>query len=109
MHYIYLALAIILEVTATAFMVKSEGFTKVTPTIIFITLFIGCFYFLTQALKVLPLGIAYAIWGGVGIILTTLVGVFIFKQKIDLPAVLGIACIVLGVVIINAFSKVSGH
>lgn len=109
MKYVYLALAIIFEVTGTSFMNKSDGFTKLFPTLVFIASFVICFFFLSQALKEIPLGIAYAIWAGVGLVLTALVSVFVFKQSLDLPAIIGIGFIVVGVVIMNVFSKTTGH
>ncbi|MDO4224787.1 MAG: multidrug efflux SMR transporter [Bergeyella zoohelcum] len=109
MKYLYLAIAIIFEVTGSSFLNKSDGFTKFFPSFITIIAFIGCFFFLSQALKEIPLGIAYAIWAGVGLVLTALVSVFIFKQPLDFWAILGIAFIIIGVLIINLLSKSSGH
>ena len=88
---------------------KSEQFTKLTPTLLTAVLYICSFYFLTLTLKTIPLGIAYAIWGGVGIVLVALIGVVLFKQSIDIPAALGIALIISGVLVINIFSKTVGH
>lgn len=109
MKYLYLALAIILEVTGSSFLNASNGFTKLLPTVITITTYIACFFFLSLALKSIPLGVAYAIWGGLGIVLTAIISVVVFKQRLDLPAILGIILIVSGVVIMNFFSKSSGH
>lgn len=109
MKYLYLTLAIVLEVIGSSFMAKSEGFTKIIPTSITFLGYGACFYFLSLALKELPLGIAYAIWAGAGLVLTALVSVFIFKQSLDFPAILGIGLILLGVIVINVFSKSSGH
>ncbi len=107
--YGFLFLAIIFEVTGTTFLMKSEQFTKLTPTLLTAVLYICSFYFLTLTLKTIPLGIAYAIWGGVGIVLVALIGVVLFKQSIDIPAALGIALIISGVLVINIFSKIVGH
>lgn len=109
MKYIYLALAIVLEVVGSSFMAKSDGFTKITPTIITFLGYGSCFYFLSLALREMPLGIAYAIWAGAGLVLTAAVSYFIFGQKLDFPALLGIGFILLGVLIINVFSKSVGH
>ena len=68
-----------------------------------------CFYFLSLALKNIPLGVAYAIWSGVGIVLTAIVSILVFKNKIDLPFVLGSLLIIAGVVVINLFSKANEH
>lgn len=86
-------------------MKASEGFTKLLPTTIFIGSYITCFYFLSLALKTIPLGTAYAIWAGLGIVLTAGVSVILFKQKLDLAAIIGIVFIVVGVIIMNVFSK----
>ncbi|SHJ18522.1 DMT family transporter [Flavobacterium haoranii] len=109
MKYLYLALAIVLEVLGSSFMKASDGFSKLLPTTITIIAYIACFFFLSQALKLIPLGIAYAIWGGLGIVLTALISVIIFKQSLDLPAIIGIILIVAGVFVMNFFSKSSTH
>lgn len=109
MQYLYLSLAIVFEVFGSSFIKASEGFTKLVPTAVVAVAYVVCFYFLSLCLKTMPLGAAYAIWGGVGITLTALVSVFILKQPIDLPAILGIALIVGGVVVINFFSKTLAH
>ncbi|WP_222166568.1 DMT family transporter [Edaphocola aurantiacus] len=109
MKYLFLALAIILEVTGSGFLKASEGFTKLVPTIAMAVAFLGCFYFLSLALKNIPLSTAYAIWAGAGIILTALISVLVFKQPIDMPAVIGILLIVSGVVVMNLCSKTAAH
>jgi len=109
MHYLYLTLAIVLEVLATALLGKSEGFTKWLFAVCSLLSYGVCFYFLSLALKNIPLGVAYAIWSGVGIVLTAIVSILVFKNKIDLPFVLGSLLIIAGVVVINLFSKVNGH
>jgi len=107
--YILLALAIISEVTGSTFLVKSEGFTQLVPSLLVFTFYVISFYLLSQVLKTIPLGIAYAIWSGVGIVLTALIGFFIFRQSLDLPAVIGIGMIIGGVIVMNVFSKSVGH
>ncbi len=109
MKYLFLALAIILEVIGSSFMKASNGFSKVIPTSITVVAYIACFFFLSQALKHIPLGIAYAIWGGLGIVLTAIISVVIFKQSLDLPAIIGIILIVSGVFVMNFFSKTAAH
>lgn len=109
MAYALLALAIISEVTGSTFLVKSEGFTKLVPSILVFIFYAISFYLLSQVLKTIPLGIAYAIWGGVGIILTAFIGFFIFRQSLDVPAMLGIVMIMGGVIVMNVFSKSVGH
>ncbi|KQV98020.1 multidrug efflux SMR transporter [Rhizobacter sp. Root1221] len=107
--YGWLAGAIASEVLGTAFLQKSAQFTRLVPTLAMAVLYAASFYFLSQALRSLPLGIAYAIWGGLGIILTAAVGAIVFRQMLDAPAILGIALIVSGVIVINLFSTSSGH
>ncbi len=107
--YGYLAIAITCEVIGTSFLVKSEQFTRLLPTLTMGVLYVLSFYLLAQSLKIIPLGIAYALWAGLGIVLTTLVGVVLFKQSLDIAAVVGIAMIVGGVVVMNLFSNVVVH
>jgi small multidrug resistance pump len=108
MHYLYLALAILGEVIAINALKASEEFTKPIPAIIVVIGYCCTFYFLMLALRVIPVGIAYAIWAGVGIIIVTVGAYFMFKQSLDVPAMLGIALIVLGVVVIQLFSQTIG-
>lgn len=107
MGYLYLGLAIIFEVIGSSFLKASEGFSKLIPSVVVIITYVIAFYCLSLSIKTIPLSIAYAIWAGVGIILTVLVSIFIFKQAIDIPAIIGIAFIITGVLIINYFSKVA--
>lgn len=109
MRYLYLTLSIAFEVVGSSFMKASEGFSKWVPSSIVIIAYLTCFYFLSLALKTIPLGIAYAIWGGLGIVLTAIISVVIFKQKLDIPAIVGIVLIVSGVVVMNFFSKTTTH
>lgn len=104
-----LAAAIACEVIGTMFLQKSEQFTKLTPTLITAICYCASFYCLTHALKVMPIGIAYAIWGGLGIVITALIGVFIFRQTLDAAALAGIGLIVSGVLVINLFSHSAAH
>ncbi len=105
MKYLFLGLAIIFEVIGSSFMKSSDGFTKWLPSTVVVVAYITCFYFLSLALKTIPLGVAYAVWAGLGIVLTAAISVLVFKQKLDLPAIVGIIFIVIGVVIMNFFSK----
>ncbi len=107
--YGLLALDIISEVTGSTFLVKSEGFTRLGPSLLVVIFYIISFYLLSQVIKTIPLGIAYAIWGGVGIVLTAFIGFLIFRQNLDIPAVIGIIMIVGGVIVMNVFSKSVGH
>ncbi len=93
----------------TTFLVKSEQFTRFVPTLIMAVLYAISFYLLTQTIKTIPIGIAYALWGGLGIVLTSLVGLFFFKQTLDTAAIIGIAMIVGGVVVMNLLSNSVAH
>lgn len=105
MVYVYLAITILAEVIAAVSLKATEEFTRPIPSIVVIVGYAVSFYFLTLVLKTLPLGITYAIWSGVGIVLVTLAGVFLYKQVPDWPAVIGMGLIVLGVAVIHLFSK----
>ena len=107
--YGFLTLAIVSEVAGSSFLQRSAQFTKLGPTLIMAVSYLASFFFLSQALKTLPLGIAYAIWGGLGIVLTAIVSVVIFRQALDAAALLGIALIVSGVVVMNVFSRSAAH
>ena len=87
----------------------ADGFTKPLPTVASIILYILSFYFLSICLKDIPIGIAYAIWSALGIVLVTLIGIFAFKQTPDWPAIIGLLLIIIGVGILNIFSKMSIH
>ena len=109
MNYVYLGVAIIAEVTANSFLKSSEGMTKLWPTLASVTGYAVSFYFLSITLKVIPTGIAYGIWSGVGIVLVSAVGWLWFKQTLDAPALAGIGMIMAGVLTINLFSKSVAH
>lgn len=104
MHYFYLVLAIIGEMIAINFLKASEEFTKPIPTLMGMAGYVCTFYFLMLALRVIPVGIAYAIWAGVGIIMITIGAYYLYEQVLDIPALVGIALILLGVVVIHLFS-----
>ena len=109
MKWIHLFLAVICETIATSSLKSSEGFTQLTPTIIMILGYTASFYFLSLTLNAIPVGIAYAIWSAVGIVLITAIGYFRFGQAIDLPAMIGLFLIITGVVVIQLFSKSISH
>ena len=109
MKWIYLALAIIAEVIATSALKSSEGFTKLTSSLLVLVGYSISFFFLSLVLKNIPIGLAYAIWSGVGIVLIALIGYFKFQQSLDLAAIIGIAFIMVGVIIINVFSRSISH
>ena len=104
-----LFIAIICETIGTTFLKQSEQFTRLLPTLLTVLSYALSFYLLSITLKVLPVGIAYAIWSGIGIVVVSLIGLFLFKQHLDLAAYIGIGLIVLGVVVVNVFSKTIAH
>lgn len=105
MGYLYLAIAIIAEVIATSSLKASEEFSKLIPSAFVIIGYGVAFYCLSLVLKTIPIGIAYAIWAGLGIVLITISGLIFFKQIPDAPAIIGMSLIILGVVIIHLFSN----
>lgn len=109
MSWLYLVIAIVTEVIGTTALKATEGFTKVVPSLIVAVSYAASFYFLSLTLKVIPVGIAYAVWSGVGIVLIAIVGWLMFGQTIDRYGVLGIALIGAGVVVLNTLSKTSVH
>jgi len=104
MSYVYLAIAIVAEVIGTSALKAAEGFTRPLPSLVVVAGYGAAFYFLSLALKVIPVGIAYAIWSGVGVALITLIGWIVFRQRLDAAALVGLALIVAGVVVIQVFS-----
>lgn len=107
--YLYLLLAVVFEVIATSALKPAMGFTKPIPSLIVLLGYGTAFYFLSQIFQTLPIGITYAIWSGLGIVLITVIGVVAFKQIPDLPAIIGILLIVAGVVLIQVFSQSVKH
>lgn len=109
MSYVYLAIAIIAEVIAASSLKASAEFSRLWPSVLVVLGYATAFYCMTLALRAIPLGITYAIWSGLGIVLITLVGVVVYDEKLDLPAAIGMGLIIAGVVVINLFSKTAGH
>ena len=109
MIFVYLILAIVAEVIATSALKASVGFTRPLPSLPVVGGYGVAFYLLSLVLRTLPVGITYAIWAGLGIVLVTLVGIVVFGEKPDLPAVFGISLIVAGVVTLQVFSKMNVH
>ncbi len=107
--YVLLFLAIGCEVAGTTFLQKSQQFSRFWPSVGVVVFYVASFVLLSHVLKYVPLGIAYAIWAGVGIILTAAIGVIVFRQSLDLGALIGIGLIVSGVVVTNLFSKSMLH
>ncbi|WP_431222366.1 SMR family transporter [Serratia sp. L9] len=105
----YLAMAIVAEVVATTMLKASEGFTRLWPSLVVVVGYAIAFWGLSMVVKTMPLGIVYAIWSGMGIVLVSIAAVFIYQQKLDLPAVIGMGLIVAGVLVINLLSKSAVH
>ena len=107
--YVPLGVAIALEVLGTTLLQRSEQFTRLAPTVGMAICYLASFYLLSVSLKVLPLGVAYAIWSAFGVALVAMIGLVVFGQRLDLPAVIGLCLIVAGVIVINLFSRTVGH
>jgi small multidrug resistance pump len=108
-NWLFLAIAIVSETIATSALKSSEGFSRLLPSILVVVGYAVAFYFLSLTLRTIPVGIAYAVWSGVGIVLIMLVGWLVFGQKMDTPALLGMGLIVAGVIVMNVFSKTAQH
>ncbi|WIJ24941.1 SMR family transporter [Devosia sp. RR2S18] len=107
--YLFLAIAVVCEVVATTALKASEGFTRLVPSLVVVIGYSIAFYFLSLTLKTIPTGVAYALWSGFGIILVSLISFLLYRQALDLPAVIGIGLILAGVLVINLFSQSSAH
>ena len=105
MAYLYLFVAIVAEVVGTLALKATEGFTKLVPSLIVVAGYAVSFYFVSLALKTIPVGVAYAIWSGLGLVLVVVVGAVLYKQVLDLAAAVGILLILAGVVVIHLFSN----
>ncbi len=109
MNLLYLVIAIVSEVIGTSALKLSDGFTRLGPSLVVVAGYASAFFFLSLTLRTIPVGVAYAIWSGVGVVLITLVAWLWMDQKLDLAGVIGIGLIVAGVVVLNLFSKTSVH
>lgn len=108
-NWIFLSVAIVAEVIATSALKASAGFSKPWPSVLVVVGYGIAFYLLSLTLRTIPVGIAYAVWSGVGIVLITVVAWLLYGQKLDLPAVIGMGLIISGVVVLNVFSKAVAH
>ena len=104
-HWLFLGIAIVAEVTATSALKASEGFSRLWPSAVVVLGYGVAFYFLSLTLRTVPVGVAYAIWSGVGVVLVALLSWWLFGQKLDLAALLGMGLIVAGVLVMNLFSS----
>lgn len=109
MNWLYLAIAIACEVVATSALKATEGFTRWQPSALVVLGYGLAFFFLSLTLRSIPVGIAYAIWAGAGVVLVSIAGWLLYQQALDLAAILGIGLIVAGVLVINLYSKVVMH
>ena len=109
MHYLFLLAAIICEVIATTALKATEGFSRLGPSVIVMIGYALAFYFLSLTLRAIPVGIAYALWSGIGIILIAAAGWILYRQALDGAAILGIGLILSGVLVIQIFSRTAGH
>ncbi|MBQ2261070.1 MULTISPECIES: SMR family transporter [unclassified Yoonia] len=108
-HYIFLILAIAAETIGTTALQASQQFTKFWPSVLVVIAYGISFYLLAQTLRVMPVGIVYAMWSGLGIVLIAAIGYLVFGQRLDLPAVIGISMILGGILVIHLFSRTSPH
>ena len=109
MNWLYLAIAIVSEVIATSALKATEGFTRWVPSLLVVVGYASAFYFLSLTLRSIPIGVAYAVWSGAGVVLVSLVGWFLYQQALDAAALIGIGLIVVGVLVLNLFSKAVAH
>jgi len=109
MNYLYLAIAIVAEVIATSALKASDGLSRLWPSLVVVAGYGVAFFCLSLTLRTIPVGIAYAIWSGVGIVLIAGAGWVLYRQVLDLPAIIGLALIIAGVLVVNLFSKTVGH
>ncbi len=109
MNYLFLAFAIVAEVVATSSLKASNGFTRLMPSVLVVVGYASALYFLSLTLRTIPVGVAYAIWSGAGLALITTVGWVFFRQRLDLAAVVGMALIAAGVLVLYLFSSAAPH
>ncbi len=103
-YWLYLGIAIVTEVIGTSALKSADGFTRLLPSLVVVVSYAISFYLLSLTLRSIPVGVVYAVWSGVGIVLLALIGAFFFKQTLDTPAIIGISLILAGVMVINLFS-----
>lgn len=109
MNWLFLSIAIVAEVIATSALKAADGFTRLGPSLVVIAGYGISFYFLSLALRGIPVGVAYAVWSGVGIVLISVIGWLAFGQTLDAAAVFGIGLIMAGVIVLNVYSRTSVH
>ena len=105
MHWLYLLTAVVFETIGTSALKASEGFTRAAPSALVVVAYALSFFLLSQALRAMPVGVAYAVWSGLGIVLIALIGRIVFGQTLDAPALIGIGLIAAGIVTLSLFSN----
>ena len=108
-HWLALAIAIVAEVIGTTALKASNEFTRLWPSLIVVAGYGTAFYFMALSMRVLPVGIMYAIWSGMGIVLVSIIGWVVYRQALDMPAIIGMGLIIAGAIVINVFSKSVVH
>ncbi|WP_299302837.1 SMR family transporter [uncultured Litoreibacter sp.] len=108
-HYLFLLFAVIAETVGTSALQSSQQFTRLWPSVLVVVAYAISFYLLALTMKYMPVGIMYAIWSGLGIVLIAGIGFIYFGQKLDLPAFIGLTLIIAGIVVIHLFSKSAAH
>ena len=108
-HWVALAIAIVAEVIGTTALKASNEFTRLWPSLIVVAGYGTAFYFMALSMRVLPVGIMYAIWSGMGIVLVSIIGWVVYRQALDVPAIIGMGLIIAGAIVINVFSKSVVH
>lgn len=109
MNWLYLMGAIAFEIVATSALKATEGFSRLAPTVLTVSCYIGAFFCLSLALRTIPMGVAYALWSGLGIVAISIIGMVLYRQQLDAPAYTGIALILAGTLVINVFSRAAVH
>ncbi|KPA22522.1 Multidrug transporter EmrE [Shimia sp. SK013] len=107
--YLFLMIAVVFETVGTTALQASNQFSKIVPSVIVVISYAAAFYLMALTLRYLPVGITYAIWSGLGIVLIAVIGFLVFGQKLDWPALLGMGMIVLGILVIHLFSNTAAH
>jgi small multidrug resistance pump len=109
MHWLILGAAVLAETIGTTALQASQQFTRLWPSVLVVVAYSISFYLLAQTLRYMPVGIVYALWSGLGILLIAFIAWLVFGQKLDLPAILGMGLIIAGIIVINLFSKAATH
>ncbi len=109
LHYILLIFAVLAETIGTTALQASQQFTRFWPSVLVVIAYSVSFYLLAQTLRVMPVGVVYAMWSGLGIVMIAIIGYLVFGQRLDLPALIGIGMILCGILVIHLFSQTSPH